>query len=292
MLFFIGDGRLGNQVFQLLAIRACFGEERLWTPNLRSLEKVFNTPAGTRILPIPRTAEKILRRSVGPFCLRPLFKWLRLGTYCHEPMAQMLNGSHDPGGLMARQRGMLPMAFIDGGFYQNLTDLLAPSDFRRLTLRDDVLIEASQVVTKAMSGKAWPSAVMHVRRGDYVGYSAYGLNDVLLPVTYFQKAAAAARESLGSDAEILVVTDDSAWCEEALAALQPFTVVSGSEAVDFALLSMFPVAILSNSTFSLAAACIGPDVKRVIGPRFWFGHSVNQWYPPLIQAKDSRFTYV
>jgi len=292
MLLFIGDGRLGNQVFQFAAIRACFGEKPLWTPNLRSLEKVFNPAPNTNIVSIPDAAEKILRRIVVPMCLKPLFKWLRLGAYCHEPMGVMANGSIDPIGVPAIQSGLLPITFVHGGFYQNLADLLSPVDFRCLTLRDDVLATAREVVAKAMYGRPWPRAVMHVRRGDYVGYTAYGLDAVLLPVEYFERAAASAREYLGSEAEILVVTDDPAWCEEALAALQPFTVVSGSEAVDFALLAMFPVAILSNSTFSLAAACVGPDVERVIGPEFWFGHAVNQWYPPRIQARDTRFVYV
>jgi hypothetical protein len=292
MLFFVGDGRLGNQIFQYLAIRAKFGEEILLTPNLRSLDKIFNPPTNTRIFFIHRLAEKILRRFFGPILLKPLFKWLRLGRYCNEAMTVMPNGSRDPCGEMSSQKGLLPFTFIDGGFYQNLSNLLSPTDFRRLAVRDDVLAAAHTIVDGAMSGRPWPGAVMHVRRGDYVGYSAYGLNDVLLPVDYFLRAAATAREYLGAGAEILVVTDDPAWCEEALAGMHPFTVLSGSEAVDFALLSMFPLAILSNSTFSLAAACVGPEVLRVIGPEFWFGHAVKQWYPPRIKTSDVRFTYV
>lgn len=289
---FIGDGRLGNQVFQYVAICALFGKGRLWTPNLRALEKVFNSTTNVTTLLMPDVAEKILRRVIAPVFIKPLFKWLRLGTYCYEPMGLMSNGSRDPSGDMAIQKGLFPITFVDGGFYQNLSGLLSPADFRFLTLRDDVLAAARAVVDTSMAGKQWPRAVMHVRRGDYVGYSAYGLDDVLLPTAYFQRAVAAAREYLGAGAEILIVTDDPAWCEQALAALQPFTVVSGSEAVDFALLSMFPVAILSNSTFSLAAACVGSDVERVIGPEFWFGHSVRQWYPPRIRAQDERFLYV
>lgn len=289
---FIGDGRLGNQIFQFVAIRARLGEGKLWTPNMRALEKVFNAPANLKTLIVSDATEKLLRRVICPMCVKPLFKWLRFGTYCHEPMGRMSNGSRGKCGDMDIQQGVLPLTFVDGGFYQNLTDLLSPADFHVLTLRDDVLAAARAVVSKATAGKPWPRAVMHVRRGDYVGYSTYGLNDVLLPVAYFQRATATAREYLGAGAEILVVTDDPAWCTQALAALQPFTVVSGSEAVDFALLSMFPIAILSNSTFSLAAACVGPDVKRVIGPEFWFGHSVRQWYPPRIRTRDERFVYV
>lgn len=289
---FIGDGRLGNQVFQFVAIRTRLGRGRLWTPNLQALGKVFTNTTNVTPFLMPAIGEKILRRVVAPVLIKPLFKWLRFGTYCHEPIGLMSNGSRDPSGDMATQKGLLPITFIDGGFYQNFTNLLSPSDFRCLTLRQDVLIAAREVVNKAMASKVWPRAVMHVRRGDYVGYRAYGLDDVLLPLAYYQRAAVAARKYLGAGAEILIVTDDPAWCEQALATLQPFTVVSGSEAVDFALLTMFPIAILSNSTFSLAAACVGADIERVIGPKFWFGHSVTQWYPPHIRVRDKRFEYV
>ena len=290
--FFIGEGRLGNQIFQFVAIRKRFGEGVLLTPNLRALEDVFKMPANIRIVKISKAAEKILRRVICPAAVRPLFKWLRLGTYCHESKGPRSNGSRDPSGNMAMRRGWLPVAFVDGGYYQNLADFLAPEDFRCLAVREDVLAAAGAVVDKAMGGRPWPRVVMHVRRGDYLGYSAYGLSKLILPMAYFEQAARAARESLGIDAEILVVSDDPAWCRESLTALAPISVVSGPEAVDFALLTMFPVAILSNSTFSLAAACIGPHIERVIGPEFWFGHSVKRWYPPRIMAHDSRFVYV
>jgi len=289
---FVGDGRLGNQVFQFVAIRKRLGDGTLWTPNLRALGKIFKVPLNVKIFLTPEVVEKLLRRIICPVFVKPLFKWLRLGTYCYEPMGLMSNGSCDPSGDMVIQPGVLPVTFVEGGFYQNFSDLLSPDDFRFLTLRDDVLAAARAVVGKAIGNRPLPRAVMHVRRGDYVGYSAYGLDDVLLPVAYYKKAVAIAREYLGTDAEILVVTDDPAWCKEVLEALHPFTVVSGTEAVDFALLSMFPVAILSNSTFSLAASCVGPEVERIIGPEFWFGHAVKQWYPPQIRARDARFVYV
>jgi hypothetical protein len=289
MLLFIGGGGLGNQVFQYLAIRSRLGEGTLGTSSLQTLDNVFSN---TKTVRIPKAAETILRLIIGPLLLKPLFKWLRLGTYCYEPMGLMSNGSCGPSGDMVVQQGLLPVTYIDGGFYQNLSELLSPADFRRLRLREDVLVAARAVVNDALRGRPWPKAVMHVRRGDYLLYSYCGVRDVLLPVAYFQRAAAAAREYFGPDAELLVVTDDPSWCELALAEMQPFTVVSSSEAVDFALLSMFPVALLSNSTFSLAAACVGPDVERVIGPRYWLGHAVKQWYPPRIEARDKRFIYI
>jgi len=289
---FVGEGRLGNQVFQVAALKKLFQKSLFWSPSLRSLSRVFEPIDDLRVSLSGRKTEGVIRRIIFPAFIRPLFKWLRLGTYCREPVESMANGSLGQSGRALVRKGLLPLAFVDGGFYQNLADLLSPADFLCLKLRADVLAEAAGVVDGVMGGRPWPQAVMHVRRGDYIGFKTYGLDDVVLPVAYYERAVARARADLGAAAEILVVTDDAGWCARELASLQPFVVVSGSEAVDFALLSMFPVAILSNSTFSLAAACVGPAVKRVIGPEYWFGHKVKQWYPPRIRSSDERFVYV
>src|SRR6185369_11859197 len=168
MLLFIGGGGLGNQVFQYLAIRARLGEGTLGTSSLQSLDKVFSN---TKTVHFPEAAEPILRLIIGPLLLKPLFKWLRLGTYCHEPMGLMSNGSRGPNGDIVVQQGLLSVTYVDGGFYQNLSELLSPADFRRLKVREDVLAAARAVVDDALKGRPWPKAVMHVRRGDYLFYS-------------------------------------------------------------------------------------------------------------------------
>ena len=291
-ILFIGEGRLGNQIFQITAIKALYLKRVVFSPSLRSLRNIFEPVSGLNVRFSDRKTEGVIRRIFLPALIRPIFKWLRMGGYCYEPLERVKNGSIGNSGRAVAAKGLLPLTLVDGGCYQNLSTLLSPSDFQCLKVRTDVLAAAGDVVTSVVGGRPWPKAVMHVRRGDYIGFKTYGLDDVTLPVSYYERAVARARQELGPEAEILVVTDDAAWCEQALAGLKPFTVVSGSEAVDFALLTMFPVAILSNSTFLLAAACVGPAVQRVIGPEYWFGHSVKQWYPPQIKSSDERFVYV
>lgn len=291
-IFLVSQGRLGNQVFQYVAIRSLLGAGAITSPSMRSLGNVFNISGQLSIRLAEKTIEKLIRRLLVPIFLRPLFKCLRFGAYLTERVEQLDESSGGSSGNVLFQRGLFNVAFVDGGYYQNLASLLKPADFLCLKVRDDVLAQANQVVLQATQGRTRPKAVMHVRRGDYLGFKTYGLDDVVLPAAYFARAAALARNTLGQGAELLIVTDDAAWCEAALAELKPFTVVSSTEAVDFALLSMFPVAILSNSTFSLAAACVGPDVQQIIGPEYWFGHSVKRWYPPQIRCSDERFTYV
>jgi hypothetical protein len=280
---------LGNQVFQYVFLRRYFKDAVIWASGMGSLPQVFEPDPRLRTEVFGRRAERWMRRVVTPLFLKPLFKWLRVGGYCVETL--VFSGSVSfPGPVMSR-KGVLPLTLVDRSYFQNLDSLLEPADFRCLRVRPDVLAQAMASLNATLQGGQIPEIVMHVRRGDYLYYRQYGL-DVVLSAEYFCRAAAAGRAFVGADSPLLIVTDDPAWCQRELTDIQPFTVMSSSEAADFALLTMFPVAILSNSSFSLAAACIGPGVQRVIGPQFWFGHSVGLWYPPCIRSRDDRFVYV
>jgi hypothetical protein len=49
--------------------------------------------------------------------------------------------------------------------------------------------------------------------------------------------------------------------------------------------------IISNSTFSLAAALFMRDPELVIAPRYWFGFRVREWLPPGIRFDHPRIAY-
>jgi hypothetical protein len=213
---------------------------------------------------------------------------LRLGCYVHEP-------SDDSGirtGRMAYRAGLTDVVYADGGYYQNLQSLLRPADFQRMRVRESLLQCARATVERELDGRPWPQIVMHVRRGDYLQFKPYGLSDVALPAAYYLRAAAEARRGLTGVQSVLVVSDDAAWCRQELTALDDFSIVNDSEAIDFSILTLFALVVIANSTFSLAAACVGPEVRRVIAPAYWWGHGVARWLPPCIRSDDPRFTYI
>jgi hypothetical protein len=291
---FVGGGRLGNQIFQYAAIRRLFGPEAVvWSPSLRSIQQVFEDDRHLKVVLPGRYPEAAIRRVLVPTLIRPLFRTARLGAYCKESIEKLAYGGKAESGRVEIKAGLSSKwAFVDGGYYQNLSDLLSPTDFMFLEVKVDLIASAQEAVKQRIQGRRTPKIVMHVRRGDYVGYSSYGLSDVVLPAAYYEKAGQMARRHCGGNSEILIVSDDPDWCERELKSLRPFSTIFCSEAMDFTLLTLFPIVVVSNSTFSLAAACIGKNVEVVIGPTYWFGHQVGEWYPPRIEARDSRFTYV
>ena len=124
-IFFVGEGRLGNQIFQYAAIRAMIGTGPLWTSGLGALEQVFDLPPGFNRAFGTRFVESVIRKLLVPMVIRPLFKQFRLGQYCFEPVERLANGATGMSGRAMRVSGLLESTFVDGGYYQNLSDLLS-----------------------------------------------------------------------------------------------------------------------------------------------------------------------
>jgi hypothetical protein len=70
------------------------------------------------------------------------------------------------------------------------------------------------------------------------------------------------------------------------------SIASFDPALDFAIMTQCGSGILSNSTFSLAAAFLVEAPEIVVGPRFWLGFRVGAWLPPQIEVRHERMTYV
>ena len=127
------------------------------------------------------------------------------------------------------------------------------------------------------------SVVVHIRRGDYIlgnNKSKHGILDE----RYYQTAIAAARTAV-PDCQLLVFSDDLAWCRE-----QPW--LQGAAFVDepsdvhsLWLMSRFRHFIMSNSTFSWWAVWLS-DYKRDHG-HVW---APNKWFGPM-GPPDTRDVY-
>jgi hypothetical protein len=291
LILFTGEGRLGNQVFQYAALNSIAGpESRVVAVGLEDLSRAFEL-SGPRLSVVPggRWTKRLFKFVFVPLLLRPLARLLRLISYAREPDSA---GPHaGSGGCLQLHPGLFRgVVFVDGGYYQNSEywpDLFPP---RGLRLREYWRAEARRVMGSPAGGAARP-IFLHVRRADFVGFTTYGLGDLLLPAAYFRKAVEEVRSRLGAR-RLLIVTDDAAWVEREFADIPDREVVSGSPLVDFAVMTECAAGILSNSTFSLAAALFMRDPELILGPEYWFGFRVQQWLPPRIRFEHARIRYL
>ena len=108
---------------------------------------------------------------------------------------------------------------------------------------------------------------LHVRRTDYVRNQA---NHNVLTLEYYQ----AALEQFDPDRNVIVFSDEPAWCMEQDIFSDDRFIISENDdnRVDLCLMSLCHDFIIANSSFSWWGAWLSINKeKKVIAPAQWFG---------------------
>jgi len=285
---FYGEGRLGNQIFQYQALsHAAKPNERIVAVGLEDLHREFDLQ-GPPLTVLTRNGlcKRFVKYFINPMLLRPLARTLRIINYAAETTHGVPPHTGAGGALMLRKGVIKGITFVDGGYYQNasLWTTLFPATLFRINPR---LERAATSYLDSVCVTRCPPAFVHVRRSDYATFNTYGLQDLSLPVTFYDNAISELERRIGKT-HLVFVTDDPQWVEDNFQSISDKTIVSFDAAMDFAIMTRCRAGILSNSTFALAAAFMLQDPSVVIVPRFWFGFRVGAWYPPQIFLRHPK----
>jgi hypothetical protein len=291
MILFYGEGRFGNQLFQYQALsHIARGQERIIAAGLEDLEQHFELN-GPKVAVLTR--QGLIKRAVKylllPFVLRPLAR-LGLLNYVHE-LQSGTPPHHGNSGRLCRRNGLLRhITFVDGGYYHNasLWSSLFPL---RSSVVNPSLRKAARQYLDSVCGAGLRPTFIHIRRGDYLSYKAYGVSDLTLPLEFYQRALAELERLIGKR-PLVFVTDDPQWVQERFREIPDKVIPAFDAPMDFAIMTECGSGILSNSTFSLAAALMMQKPELIVAPRFWFGFRVNRWLPPAIEVAHEKLLYL
>jgi hypothetical protein len=292
MIYFYGEGRLGNQIFQYQALhRIAKPGERILSAGLEDLQRCMEVlgPKLT-VLTRNRMLKGLVKYAINPWVLRPLARTLKLFNYVSETSFGVPPNDGASGEMSMRSGLLSCVTFVDGGHYQN--SAFWPAFFPTANLRiKATLREGARKYLESKCGVTASLSFVHVRRGDYLNHTDYGLVDLALPAQFYRSAIQELASRVGPT-HLVFVTDDPRWVEENFCDVANKTIVSLDAEMDFAIMTECRNAILSNSTFSLSAALMlnKPDV--VIAPKFWFGFRVDRWYPPKIHYNHPKLIYL
>lgn len=238
-------GRLGNQLFQMASVVG-MARARGWRavfPSLPHLEEAFEL---TGIARIARTehvpAPTAIHGERAPTALE-----------CPRGGDGWVVDAQGPRGQVVDCRGY----FQHQGYFGHVADEIRAA-FR---VRADIRARVAPLIGTRTVG-------VHVRRGDYQD---------LLPASYYAEAAAALVDP--ADPDVLVCSDDIAWCRGHLKFPKRWRVTWSPltrDVEDFAALAACPALVMSNSSFSWWAAWLGEHPGGVIMPWPWFG-SADAW---------------
>lgn len=291
MIYFYGEGRLGNQVLQYHALsRVARPGERVFAVGLEDIGRSFDVYGPPlKVLTRNGILKRIVKYVVNPLLMRPLARNLRLFNYASEDRFGAPPNAGPGGELSIRTGHFRGFTYMDGGFYQN-SSYWTPL-FPTLLLRVKAAQrDSARRFLKSICRGLTPSFV-HVRRGDYLTHVDYGLSDLSLPARFYRAAIRELASRVGPT-HLVFVTDDPEWVEENFRDVADKAIVSSDAAADFAIMTECASAILSNSTFSLAAALMLNNPDLVIAPLYWFGFRVGTWLPPRIRLEHERLVYL
>jgi Glycosyl transferase family 11 len=291
MIYFYGEGRLGNQIFQYQALsRIARANERILSVGLEDLQStmVLNGPK-LFVLTRRRPAKLLVKYLLNAILIRPLARTLRLFNYAAEGVHDRAPNPGANGVLSVRKGLMRRFTFVDGGHYQN--SAYWPRSFPTPAFKVNEALRVSARRHLHAVPPGWSSAFVHVRRTDYLTHTDYGLTDLGLSTNYYRDALRELRARV-DNLYLFFVTDDPDWVEANFADITHKSISSQDPGVDFAIMTECDCGIMANSTFSLAAALLMENPKVVIGPLHWNGFRVKTWYPPRIEFSDARLLYL
>jgi Glycosyl transferase family 11 len=114
---------------------------------------------------------------------------------------------------------------------------------------------------------------LHIRRGDYVSHPASSTFHGVLPLEYYDRAAAVIAERI-DDPHFFVISDDPGWCRTHVKLPSATTFVGdtpGPGHEDMQLMSLCRHHVIANSSFSWWGAWLNEHAdKIVVAPRRWF----------------------
>lgn len=273
-----GAGQLGNQMFQ-----AAFAERIL-----RPGDWVFTTGMGElldgfdwALRPRANVGHARRRRRWQLWIKRAgkLAVRLRLVDGIRQLQQEFLVDGVPhrwPGNTLQYSRGVCSrLLFIDRGYYQD-GSLGPDATFRP---RPEHLAPAQRFLTTLPSG---PRAFVHVRRGDYRNWSAFGRSP-LLDLQYFRRGMARIRDA-HPDTQFILLSDELDAMTQAFAddGVHPFAGASVYE--DFAMMTLCDGGVVSNSTLSWWGGCQCQRTLPVVAPRGFLAFGLGFEYPPGIAA--------
>lgn len=127
------------------------------------------------------------------------------------------------------------------------------------------------------------STSIHIRRGDYVQFQNF---HPILPIEYYHNAV----EELRNYTDMFIVfSDDIDWCKNIFIGDNFFFVENEKDYLEMILMSMCNNNIIANSSFSWWGAWLNDySDKKVIGPKIWFGPSINHNTDDIIPFEWSK----
>lgn len=262
MLFFISDGRLGNQLFQYAFLNTIAKkDERLLAVNMTQLLAGFDlkNPAFKQV-ELSRYSFLILKKIIKPLFLDILAKIKVIGYIRQERNGNFVYPS------FSRSKGLLPITLVESDFFQS--ESFFKNGRINFSIKEKYINMARSVL--ADISDQYTKVFVHVRRGDYLFESYLGERGINLPIEYFDQAM----EIICKDVDnpfFIFLSDDPEFVKYCFNGIDNKIIPENDMVTDLAIMSLCDYGIVSNSSFSWWGAYLMNNRKKAIFPKYWYG---------------------
>ena len=267
MIFFIADGKLGNQIFQYVFFFFFKkGNESLIAAGFDELKEVLELEH----IIVLNTKSRLVK-SFFLFFASPVFNFLSNKKFISSisvKQEKVLEVFTRESTTYTKNKGILSyFTFIKLGFFQS--ESFFQKDFaEKLMIKEKFLIQADELLNKVPLNSH--KVFVHFRRGDYNDFTVYGKN-TLLPIHYFKDQIDWFLKNR-ANSFFVFLSDEPKLVENEFGYLENKIISSNNGfGTDMAIMTKCNSAILSPSSFGWWGAYLMKNRDTVFAPEFWLG---------------------
>jgi Glycosyl transferase family 11 len=273
MLIFSESGRLGNQIFQYVALRTlCKENETLLLLGFNELQSTFTNLNAQVINENTHRLERAIYYRLYP----------RLQFLAQKRIITTINEDHKSGAIITNNGLLNKIALVKNSYFQG-QKFFNPQIANSLKIKPESLTSAQKQLQFIVEGRT--PIFVHVRRGDYLGWPDKN-EPAVLPASYYLQCINIINSKV-SNPFFIFLSDDYYYIKDIFSHLENSYISQGTALEDFAIMNLCKGGILSASTFtwwgSYFAKMSYPD-SIFLAPKHWAGHRKKEWYPRYIQS--------
>jgi hypothetical protein len=262
MIFYISDGRLGNQLFQYAFLKSFANKnENIFVFNMHQFcQSVGFGNINFKVITLGKYGLFFLRSLIKPLILK-IFVRSKLVGYVKQDRSKI---SALPSYQVSK--GLLPITLVESDFFQS--EIFFKPDSLDLTIKKEYIIKARDFISSIP--EEFIKIFVHVRRGDYLFETYLDQRGINLPKTYFESAMSEIKKEV-KNPYFIFLSDDPEYVECCFKDIENKLVSNNEMATDLAIMSLCEYGITSNSSFSWWGAYLMSNRKKVIYPKYWYG---------------------
>ena len=285
MIFFFGDGRLGNQIFQYSFIRSIEDRDhKIVTWNFEDIVNIFGS--SLEVINVNNRLLKFVIKKIG-MPLLDIFAQVKLIT-SYKVDTYNVDGYVINDVAYTKSKGLFSIIYIYACFAQS-EEFFNKDKINNLAIKNsyvEVAIRYLELIPDKFN-----RVFIHVRRGDYINFTVFGKRGASLPVSYYKDRIQWFEENI-ENPFFVFLTDDADFVEHCFHDVSNKVISNNSMFVDFAIITMCEYGVMSNSSFSWWAAYMMRNRKKVFAPKYWLGWKSEVEFPKGVTPSFSEVAAV